>query len=241
MKRLSKTATVVSVLVAMAFFSPGASAEWFENPRIVEHLGLTEEQVEQLEQKIEQFRDEQEEYRDEIRKHRRELRDMWKQDELDEEGILDKVRKVEKMEHENHVKRAEHRLEIAKILTPEQREEIRKVTQGRMRQRFLQGRAGRGQGAWGGQGRGMQNWGSAPGRGQGPHHRRGYGQGQPGFRQPGFGQPGMGQAQGRGGGYGGGYGRQAPPPPPPADWYDETYNDYGPGPGYGRGGQPWWE
>ena len=51
MKRLSRTAAVVSVLAAVALSAPFASAEWFENPRIVEHLELTEEQAEQIEQK----------------------------------------------------------------------------------------------------------------------------------------------------------------------------------------------
>ncbi|UCG44009.1 MAG: Spy/CpxP family protein refolding chaperone [candidate division WOR-3 bacterium] len=119
-----------------------------------------------------------------------ELGALWRADELDEKKIIAKVKEISGLREKLQVAKVEQRLNMYKVLTPEQRNQARKFMMGRrgMGRMFGHGRRGMG---------GMRGPGCCPVMGQGMH---GMGQGMHGMGR------GMGHSLPH---------KEAPPEPPP--------------------------
>lgn len=223
--KIWKMATLATIVLGLAL-AP-ASAQLWGNPKVVEKLGLSDEQVQRLQETAIEHQKQAIQRNSQVKVLELELRQLWKADTPDEAKILAKVKELAKVRQEQMVARTEHRLAMHKVLTPEQRQQVRKgIARGIAQRRFGQagvrgprqqgrsprqparGRAPAGQGPVRqgpvGQGQGLgpcgptgPAWGPPGGQ---PGMAPGFGPGRPG-RQQGFRAPapgeGAGQRQGR--------------------------------------------
>lgn len=101
-------------------FGPG-----FYEPRMAKEekigLNLTQEQLEKLQSLRADFDKETLPLRNEMQIKALELRQLWIADELDEEAIVAKSKKVSDLRNQLQEKIVRHRLDVAKVLTKEQR------------------------------------------------------------------------------------------------------------------------
>jgi Spy/CpxP family protein refolding chaperone len=84
-------------------------------------LDLTKEQLEKLQSLRAEFDKETLSLRNELELKALELRQLWTADELDEEAIIAKSKEVSDLRSQIEEKMVRHRLDVAKVLTKEQR------------------------------------------------------------------------------------------------------------------------
>ncbi|RMG45310.1 MAG: periplasmic heavy metal sensor [Acidobacteria bacterium] len=99
---------------------------WWKNPEAVERLGLTPEQVEQIDRVAYEAADRMIELRAAREKARMALMRLLEKEELDDAAIADAIEKVEKAECELASVQLRARVDIARLLTPEQRSMVRR-------------------------------------------------------------------------------------------------------------------
>ena len=115
---------------------------------IGEHLGLSDQQREEIHALMESHRDEADTLHGDLAEAREALADATHSDELDEAAIRAAAARVAEREVEAIVFRARVTQEIKSVLTPEQQAELRQLRQrrqelrGRMRERALERRFG---------------------------------------------------------------------------------------------------
>lgn len=148
-------------------------------PGAVAALNLTADQRQQLVKLRAEHQAQVAPLRAELGVKRAELQVLWVADELDAAAVRDKSAEIEKLRSRLHDSRVQHRLAVAAILTPEQRQQMARVRGHGPRGRGGPGmmmcnrRGGRGKGAGFGFGRGDgparggAGWGQGAGRGPG--------------------------------------------------------------------------
>ena len=173
-----------------AFGAQGDHGRWWNNPKMVERLKLTDEQRKSMDDTLLTHREKLVDLRGSLEKAELELEPLMKADQPDEAKILAQIDTVAQARAELEKANARFLLAIRSKLTPEQWKQV---------QSDREHHAEDGHGGWGHDGQGQD------GRGPGGPGRGGWGQGMQG--------PGM---QGPGGQY---HHHQSPPPgtQPPAD------------------------
>lgn len=92
---------------------------------------FTEEQVEKLQSLRTKFSKETLELHNEMQLKAMELRNLWTADELDDEAILAQTKEISALRNQLQEKATRHRLDMAKVLTKEQRTQILSMRLGR--------------------------------------------------------------------------------------------------------------
>jgi Spy/CpxP family protein refolding chaperone len=176
-----------------AFGGHGNEGKWWNNPRIVERLKLTDDQRKQFDQILLQHRETLIDLHANLEKAELALEPLVRNDQPNEPAILAQIDKVAQARAELEKANARYLLALRSKLTPDQWKQVQEFRESR----------GEGRGNWGERGRG-------PGGG-------GPGGGGPGGGGPGGGGPGRGGPGGRGPdglGPGGSNAPNAAPPPP---------------------------
>ncbi|MBM3240226.1 periplasmic heavy metal sensor [Candidatus Poribacteria bacterium] len=101
-------------------FGPGFYGLRMTNQTPAE-LNLTKEQQEKLQSLRVDFAKETLSLRNEMQIKELELRQLWLADELDEEAIVAKSKEISALQNQLQEKQIRHRLDVAKVLTKEQR------------------------------------------------------------------------------------------------------------------------
>jgi len=94
-------------------------------------LNFTEEQVEKLQSLRTKFSKETLELHNEMQLKAMELRNLWTADELDDDAILAQTEEISELRNQLQEKATRHRLDMAKVLTKEQRTQIISMRLGR--------------------------------------------------------------------------------------------------------------
>jgi Spy/CpxP family protein refolding chaperone len=117
-------------------------------------LGLTEEQHKQFdEMKIKHLKEVMP-LKTDLQIKQMELGALWRADELDSKKIIAKVKEISGVREKLQIANVEHRLNMYKVLTPEQRKQARRFVMGRRGMGRMFGRGHRaGKGGMRGQGR----------------------------------------------------------------------------------------
>jgi len=140
--KIWKMATLAAIVLGLAL-AP-ASAQLWGNPKVVEKLGLTDEQVQRLQETAIEHQKQAIQRNSQVKVLELELRQLWKAETPDEAKVLAKVKELAKVRQEQMVARTEHRLAMHKVLTPEQRQQVRKGVARGIAQRRFSDAAGRG-------------------------------------------------------------------------------------------------
>ena len=140
----------------------GGEMRMLGNPEMREHLGLTEEQTEQLRALRSDAAKSGIRTRAELTIKQMELRELLQAEEPDRALIEKKVRELSDARYAAQMQRIDQRLAFRSVLTPDQREKMRNL-----RRQFRQRRGGRGFGS-GPRRFGPRQRGSGPGRGMEP-------------------------------------------------------------------------
>jgi Spy/CpxP family protein refolding chaperone len=119
-------------------------------PHVLEQLDLSNEQRTAIEKSRLAMQQDLVDVKAQLREKKDQLRELWLQDNPSEKSILAKHKEMEPLQTKIRERKIKHRLEVHKILTPEQRTKLRELAKER------------------GKGRGM-------GRGMGPGGRGGMG------------------------------------------------------------------
>jgi Spy/CpxP family protein refolding chaperone len=174
MKRVLMVVMVAGATVGAAYAQggPGGPAERHGRGGFADRLGLSQEQRAEMEKVQVTFRKEQIRQRAELQVARLELAELLAASTIDDKAVLAKAQTVSQLEAAQVKRRIEHRLAMAKVLTPEQRQRARELGLGRH---------------WRG---GKEHEGSFDGRGR--HFREGWGE--RGSHGPGGGGAGRGPA-----------------------------------------------
>lgn len=125
-------------------------------------LGLTEEQHKQFDELKMKHIKEVMPLKTDLRLKQMELGALWRTEELDAKKIIAKVKEISGLREKLQVANVEHRLNMYKVLTPEQRKQARRFLMGRRGLGRMHGRGPRsGMGGMRGQGtgRGMRGMG----------------------------------------------------------------------------------
>lgn len=125
-------------------------------------LGLTEEQHKQFDELKMKHIKEVMPLKTDLRLKQMELGALWRAEELDAKKIIAKVKEISGLREKLQVANVEHRLNMYKVLTPEQRKQARRFLMGRRGLGRMHGRGPRsGMGGMRGQGtgRGMRGMG----------------------------------------------------------------------------------
>lgn len=125
-------------MVLLAVFCIGfvqADPAIWDNPQVVKKLGLTEDQQQKLESLQVEHRKFEVKNRAEVDMLEIDLRQLWKADALDESKILAKVKAISDLRQKRAVEDASHRIAVHRILTPEQRKQVKEFVQKRMQER----------------------------------------------------------------------------------------------------------
>jgi len=101
-------------------FGPGGPGPWMGPGKWAPGLNLTAEQVQKMNALQESHFKETLPLRNEIMAKELELRTLWSQANPDQEKILAKQREINQLRAQMQEKSIQHRLEMRKILTPEQ-------------------------------------------------------------------------------------------------------------------------
>ena len=189
---------IMATVAVLALCALPAGADLWDNPKVAEKLGLSEEQTDQLQNVCLQQRKARIQRRADQQNLQIELQELWKSDKLDEGKILSKIREQAQLREDAEVERAKTRIQMHGILTPEQRKKVKAF----MRQGIAKRRQARGQQGQQGRQRGLQGppqgrW--QPGRGRPGQSPQGWGH--PGMQPgagPGWGAPQQGRGQQRG-------------------------------------------
>ena len=159
---------VISVAFSQGYGRRGKSGSGVANWEKTE-LNLTKEQLEEIQPLRANLDEETLQLRNEMQIKALEYQQLWTADELDEEAIVAKSKEISDLKDQLQEKMIRHRLDIAKVLTKEQRASFAQT-----------GRFGRGRGSMhggGGYGRGQMHGGRGSRYSQ-MHGRGGFG---PGF------------------------------------------------------------
>ncbi len=125
-------------------------------------LGLTEEQHKQFDDLKMKHIKEVMPLKTELQIKQMELGALWRADELDAKKIIAKVKEISGLREKLQVAKVEHRLNMYKVLTPEQRKQARRFMMGRHGMGRMFGR-GRRAGMGGMRGQGMHGMGRGMG------------------------------------------------------------------------------
>ncbi|MCZ6677935.1 MAG: Spy/CpxP family protein refolding chaperone [Candidatus Poribacteria bacterium] len=127
MKRKVFASTLVALLIIGVIASTALSRPFGRHERgmhfpVELREKLSEEQVKQLQSLQLEVQKSMIALRSQIQIKRLEMHQLWMAESLDEDAILQKTQEISALESQRHEKRVRHRLEVAKILTKEQRE-----------------------------------------------------------------------------------------------------------------------
>ncbi len=143
-----------------AFGGHGIEGRWWNNPKIVERLKLTDEQRKEFDNILQQHREKLIDFRGNVEKAELEMEPLVRADQPDEAKILAQIDKVAQARAELEKANARYLLAIRNKLTPDQWKQVQDFRHNRM-----EGREDRG---WGRDG---QMQGGRMGGGRGPRDR----------------------------------------------------------------------
>ncbi len=143
-----------------AFVRHGIEGRWWNNPRVIERLKLTDEQRKEFDNILLQHREKLIDLRANVEKAELQMEPLVRADQPDEAKILAQIDQVAQARAELEKANARYLLALRSKLTPEQWKEVQEFRENR----GMQGREDRG---WGrdGQMRGHTRGGSGPGNG----------------------------------------------------------------------------
>ncbi len=139
--------------IERAFGGQGIHGRWWNNPKIVERLKLTDEQRKSFDEILFQHREKLIDLRGSLAKAELELEPLIRNDQPNEARILDQIDKVAQARAELEKANARYLLAIRSKLTPEQWKKVQEFRANRGLERRGEGRGGWGAG---GQGQGRQ-------------------------------------------------------------------------------------
>jgi Spy/CpxP family protein refolding chaperone len=151
-----------------AFGGHGNEGKWWNNPRIVERLKLTDDQRKQFDQTLLQHRETLIDLHANLAKAELALEPLVRADQPNESAILAQIDKVAQARAELEKANARYLLALRSKLTPEQWKQVQEFRENRGQMRGNWGEGGRGPGGPGGGGSGRGGPGGRGPDGRGP-------------------------------------------------------------------------